>query len=81
MTRPRGRPVDEEIQQAVEAALLHLKLANVSLVRAEVERLLKRTVGWDVIYRNLEKLRDQNKIHKQIMADLGRRKAYVYLAD
>ena len=81
MTRPRGRPVDEEIQQAVEAAILHLKLANVSLVRAEVERLLKRTVGWDVIYRNLEKLRDQNKIHKQIMADLGRRKAYVYLAD
>ena len=81
MTRPRGRPVDEEIRQAVEAAIFHLKLANVSLVRAEVERLLKRTVGWDVIYRNLEKLRDQNKIHKQIMADLGRRKAYVYLAD
>lgn len=81
MTRPRGRPIDEEIQQSVEAAIFHLKLANVSLVRAEVERLLKRTVGWDVIYRNLEKLRDQNKIHKQIMADLGRRKAYVYLAD
>ena len=81
MTRPRGRPLDEEIQQAVEAAIFHVKLANVSLVRSEVERLLKRTVGWDVIYRNLEKLRDQNKIHKQIMADLGRRKAYVYLAD
>jgi hypothetical protein len=81
MTRPRGRPIDEEIQQAVEAAIFHLKLANVSLVRAEVERLLKRTVGWDVIYRNLENLRGQNKIHKQIMADLGHRKAYVYLAD
>ena len=76
-----SRPRDEEIVKAVEAAINHLKLANVSLVRAEVERLLSKSVGWDTIYKNLEQLRNENKVHKQIMAQFVRRKAYVYLAE
>ena len=80
MNRPKGRPKDEEIQHAVEEVISHLKLANVSMVKAEVERLLKRTVGWAAIYKNLEQLRDKNRIHKQILAQFGRKKAYVYIA-
>jgi hypothetical protein len=80
MNRPRGRPRNEEIQRAVEAAINHLQLGNVSLVRAEVQKLLRRSIGWDTIYHNLESLRDDNKIQKQIMAQFGRRKVYVYLA-
>lgn len=76
-----SRPRDEEIVKAVEAAINHLKLANVSLVRAEVERLLSKSVGWDTVYKNLEQLRNENKVHKQIMAQFVRRKAYVYLAE
>ena len=76
-----SRPRDEEIVEAVEAAINHLKLANVSLVRAEVERLLSKSVGWDTVYKNLEQLRTENKVHKQIMAQFVRRKAYVYLAE
>ena len=76
-----SRPRDEEIAKAVEAAINHLKLANVSLVRAEVERLLSKSVGWDTVYKNLEQLRNENKVHKQIMAQFVRRKAYVYLAE
>jgi len=76
-----SRPRDEEIVKAVEAAINHLKLANVSLVRAEVERLLSKSVGWDTVYKNLEQLRNENKVHKQIMAQFARRKAYIYLAD
>ena len=76
-----SRPRDEEIAKAVEAAINHLKLANVSLVRAEVERLLSKSVGWDTVYKNLEQLRNENKVHKQIMAQFARRKAYIYLAD
>ena len=76
-----SRPRDEEIVKAVEAAINHLKLANVSLVRAEVERLLSKSVGWDTVYKNLEQLRNENKVHKQIMAQFVRRKAYIYLAD
>jgi len=78
MPRLRGRPKDEEIKQVVEAAIFHLKLANVSLVKAEVERLLKRTVGWASIYNNLEYLRDENRIHKHILAQFSHKKAYVY---
>jgi len=76
-----SRPRDEEIKKAVEAAINHLKLANVSLVQAEVERLLKRTVGWDTIYNDLEQLRNENRIHKQILAQFTRKKAYVYLVE
>ena len=81
MSRPKGRPKDEDIKRAVEAAIYHLKLGNVSLVRAEVQRLLRRSVGWDTIYHNLEKLRDDNRVQKQVMAQFGRRKVYVYLAE
>ena len=73
-----SRPRNEEIRKAVEAAINHLKLANVSLVRDEVERLLRRRVGWDTIYKNLERLRNENKIHKQILAQFARKKAYIY---
>ena len=76
-----SRPRDEEIERAVEEAINHLKLANVSLVRAEVERLLRRRVGWDTVYSNLEKLRDESKIQKHILAQFSRRSAYVYLSE
>ena len=73
--------MDEEIKQAVEAAIFHLRLANVSLVKAEVERILKRTVGWAAIYKNLECLRDENRIHKHVLAEFSRRKAYIYVTE
>ena len=81
MSRPRGKPVDEEVQKAVEAAIRHLKIANVSLVQLEVKRLLNRKVSWGTIFKDLEKLRDEHKIHKQIMAQFSNKKAYVYISE